>query len=135
MAVKQQKFSDLDLSFQPHPATGDLVPLRGDRAVARAVRQIILTNSYEKLFNPSFGGNILSYLFENFTPQTDRIVKTKIQEALRDYEPRVEIVLIKFTRPDDSDFESSNNISISIQFRIKGQSEVTQLDFSLKRVR
>lgn len=135
MAVKQQKFSDLDLSFQPHPATGDLVPLRGDRAVARAVRQIILTNSYEKLFNPSFGGNILSYLFENFTPQTDRIVKSKIQEALRDYEPRVEIVLIKFTRPDDSDFESSNNISISIQFRIKGQSEVTQLDFSLKRVR
>lgn len=135
MAVKQQKFSDLDLSFQPHPATGDLVPLRGDRAVARAVRQIILTNSYEKLFNPDFGGNILSYLFENFTPQTDRIVKTKIQEALRDYEPRVEIVLIKFTRPSDSDFESSNNISISIQFRIKGQSEVTQLDFSLKRVR
>lgn len=135
MAVKEQKFSDLDLSFQPHPVTGDLTPLRGDRAVARSVRQIIMTNVHEKLFNPEFGGNILSYLFENFTPQTDRIVKTKIEEALRDYEPRIEVVLIKFIQPSDIDLQLSNTITISIQFRIVGRSEVTQLDFSLKRVR
>lgn len=135
MAVKQQKFSDLDLSFQPHPATGDLIPLRGDRAVARSVRQIILTNAYEKLFNPEFGGNILSFLFENFTPQTDRIARTKIEEALRDYEPRVELQLIKFIRPQEADLGNANSMSITIQFRIKGQSQVTQLDFSLKRVR
>lgn len=135
MALEKRRYSDLDLSFTPHPDTGDLIPLRGDRAIARAVRQIVSTNFYEKFYNPSFGGNVISQLFEQYDSQTEHIIKTKIQEAIRDYEPRVRIQSIQVMYPPSKNLLNQNTLVLQIQFYIVGETESKQITFSLKRVR
>jgi phage baseplate assembly protein W len=135
MAVNQKKFSDLDLSFTPHPDTGDLIPLRGDRAVARSIRQIVMTNFYEKLNNPRFGGNIASQLFELWTPQTEHTIRTTIKEALNLYEPRIELNNVIVAFPNTAIDADQNTIRITIEFNILGEAQNKQVTFSLKRVR
>ena len=63
VAVKST-YKDLDLAFTAHPITGDVATKSDSDAVRRAVRNIVMTNYYERPFKPSLGGNIRGLLFE-----------------------------------------------------------------------
>ena len=63
-------YKDLGLSFIPHPVTKNVGVLKNENAVKRAVRNLILTNKGEQVFDELYGGNITSLLFENITPVT-----------------------------------------------------------------
>jgi hypothetical protein len=41
--TRQPDYRDLDLTFTPHPVTGDIVKKVGPAAVTRAVRHLVLT--------------------------------------------------------------------------------------------
>ena len=74
------RYKDLDIFFTPHPVTGDITVKTDTDAVRRSVRNIILTNKYERPFKPNFGGSLRDMLFELDTrPKlrraTDRIKK------------------------------------------------------------
>ena len=53
-----KSFKDLSMSFKFNPLSGDLIALKNENAIARAVRNIVLTTPGEKLFNPDFGSSI-----------------------------------------------------------------------------
>lgn len=135
MATKERKFSDLDLSFTPHPDTGDIVPLRGDRAIARAVRQVVVTNWYEKPYKNRFGANIVSQLFENFTPLTYQVIQNRIIETIREYEKRVQVTSVELYPPDENNLLDQNTLGVVIRFNIVGQADTKQVTFTLTRVR
>jgi hypothetical protein len=63
VAIKEA-YSDLDLLFKAHPISGDVTVKTDADAVKRAVKNIVLTNYYERPFKPSLGGNIRGLLFE-----------------------------------------------------------------------
>ncbi len=63
-------YKDLGLSFIPHPVTKNVGVLKNENAVKRAVRNLILTNKGEQVFDELYGGNITSLLFEKITPVT-----------------------------------------------------------------
>ena len=69
----------MDLLFRKHPQTGDVVVRTDAEAVKRSVRNIILTNHYERPFKPGFGGSIRELLFDL---NTDRQLR-KVQERIR----------------------------------------------------
>ena len=71
VAIKEA-YKDLDLFFTAHPITGDVATKSDSDAVRRAVRNIVLTNYYERPFKPSLGGNVRGLLFEL---DTDRQVR------------------------------------------------------------
>lgn len=135
MATRERKFSDLDLSFTPHPDTGDIVPLRGDRAIARAVRQVVVTNWYEKPYKNRFGANIVSQLFENFTPLTYQVIQNRITETIREYEKRVQVTSVELYPPDENNLLDQNTLGVVIRFNIVGQADTKQVTFTLTRVR
>ena len=58
-------FKDLSMSFKFNPLSGDLIALKNENAIARAVRNIVLTTPGEKFFDPDFGSSISEILFEN----------------------------------------------------------------------
>ena len=60
-------YSDLNLNFTKNPATKDVARLFDVQAIKRAVKNIILTNKYERPFNSDFGCNLRGFLFENMT--------------------------------------------------------------------
>ena len=123
-------YADLNLSFTKNPATKDVARLFDVQAIKRAVKNIILTNKYERAFNSDFGCNLRGFLFENITEPLLVIIKDRVAMAIEKYEPRVSVedVVVK----EDID---KNGISIMVSFLINGTEAPVSVSTFLQRVR
>ena len=123
-------YADLNLSFTKNPATKDVAKLFDVQAIKRAVKNIILTNKYERPFNSDFGCNLRGFLFENITEPLLVIIKDRVAMAIEKYEPRVTVedVVVK----DDQD---KNGLSIMVSFLINGTEAPVSVSTFLQRVR
>lgn len=129
-ATNEIIYKDLPLAFVAHPLTRTIKSLTNETAIKRAVRNLILTNKYERPYNPLFGGNIRALLFEHFTPSLAIELKDRIKTVLRIYEPRaiLEDIDIKIN-------EDQNSLFIGIIFRPTNQVESVNLVFTVERIR
>jgi hypothetical protein len=123
-------YSDLDLTFNPHPVKKDLMITKGDTAVIRALKNLILTNHYEKPFDPDYGSNIRSLLFDPMTPFSGSILKKEIEYTIRNYEPRVKLEFVNVVADYDN-----NAYKVTIEFYIENLVEPFTADFLLFRLR
>jgi phage baseplate assembly protein W len=123
-------YADLNLSFTKNPATKDVARLFDVQAIKRSVKNIILTNKYERPFNSDFGCNLRGFLFENITEPLLVIIKDRVAMAIEKYEPRVTVedVVVK----DDQD---KNGLSIMVSFLINGTEAPVSVSTFLQRVR
>ena len=123
-------YSDINVTFTPHPVTGRVSVLRNEEAVKRALRNLILTNNFERPYEPLYGGNILSLLFENADPFLEYRVKKQIETTIKNFEYRVQVTDIQV----DSD-PDSNELSMNIIFFVENQKDPVELNITLERVR
>ena len=79
MANLNKIYADLDLRFTKQPGTGDLSMVYDDRAVINSVKNLLLTNFYERPWQPSIGSNIDAMLFENI----DTLMETTIAQDIK----------------------------------------------------
>ena len=122
-----KSFKDLSMSFKFNPFSGYLITLKNENAIARAVRNIVLTSPGEKLFNPEFGSSISEILFENVDDITAISIQDEISSSLKNYEPRVELINVDV----DPNFDQ-NQFDVRITYRIVGVDiPPSQLDFAL----
>ena len=122
-----KSFKDLSMSFKFNPLSGDLIDLKNENAIARAVRNIVLTSPGEKLFNPEFGSSVSEILFENVDEITAISIQDEISSSLKNYEPRVELIDVNV----DPNFDQ-NQFDVRITYRIVGVDiPPSQLDFAL----
>lgn len=127
---KELTFSDISFSFKPHPVTGKLPVLKNEQAVTNALKNLILTNRYERPYEPLFGGNILALLFENTDPFVELNVRKQIEEAINNFEYRVKLLDVNVDMIDEK-----NQIMINITFFVENQKDPVDLNISLERVR
>lgn len=123
-------YSDLNLSFTKNPATKDVARLFDVQAIKRSVKNIILTNKYERPFNSDFGCNLRGFLFENITEPLLVVIKDRISMAIEKFEPRVSVEDV-FVKEEDG----SNGISIMVSFKINGVEQPVTVSTFLQRVR
>lgn len=88
---RRPDYSDLNLDFMAHPTTGDVMKLTGDEAIKRSIRNLVLTNFYDRPFRSYIGSNAAKLLFENANALTANFLKDAIREVVGNYEPRVSI--------------------------------------------
>ena len=129
--LREIVFSDVSVTFTPHPVTGKLPVLKNADAVKRAVRNLILTNFGERPYDPLYGGNVRALLFENTDdPLLDTIIQSRIEAAISNYEPRAKVESVKVdVKPD------SNALAIRIRFMIVNQRFPVDLEVAIERVR
>jgi phage baseplate assembly protein W len=128
--LKEPVFKDIPLSFTAHPVTGNVKALVNRDAVKQSVKNIVLTNFYERPYSPNLGGDIISQLFENMDPITEYNIAKNIRQALDNYEPRAIIDEIK------SDFfQDQNAINITITFRVRNNANPISVNVLLDRIR
>lgn len=123
------RYKDLDIFFTPHPVTGDITVKTDTDAVRRSVRNIILTNKYERPFKPNFGGSLRDMLFELDTMPKLQRAKDRIIKTLTTFEPRVNNVQVRLEEND------SNSIRCIIFYSITNGVSNQRVEFTLTRTR
>lgn len=129
IVARNSVYSDLDLASQLHPVYKDILPVLDIDAVKSSIKNLVLTNSYERPFQPELNGRISELLFENAGQFVAIEIEDRITELIKKYEPRVQDVSVSAV--DDSDM---NSYFISIRFTVINNQE-TELTFYLTRIR
>jgi phage baseplate assembly protein W len=130
MANLQKVYSDLDLTFNRLPGTNDVAMRYDDQAVIASVRNLLLTNFYERPFQPNLGSNVDKLLFEPVNDLTANILETEIRNVINNYERRVSIDMLQITsNPNQASF------SVYLRFYIGNNTIPTAVNLILQRSR
>ena len=128
-------YKDLNLFFTPNPVTSDVSTVTDVQNIKRAVKHLVLLNPGEKPFHPEIGTGIRNALFENFTPPLIVALRTKIEETIKLYEPRVTVQEVTFNDPDNQRL-GNNELRCSISFSINNApQQLQEVEVSLQRIR
>jgi phage baseplate assembly protein W len=127
---RSKQWSDLDLSLTLHPIRKDIMPLRDDAALRNSIKNLLLTNFYERPFNMGIGANMRALLFEPADSITRIAIRDNIARTISDHEPRVELIYIKV-----DDQADSNAYNIIVKFRIKEYDTEDKVEIVLRRIR
>ena len=126
---RSRDYSDIDLSFKTKP-NGDVYKKTNVASVKQAVKNLLLTNHYEKPFKPYFGGNLNDILFELANDETSSVLREDVINAIHNYEERAQVLEVIVN--DNIDF---NEIKVKVIFRIKNLNEVVEVETTLSRLR
>jgi len=123
-------YSDVDFIYKVNPNTNDLSIKKGINAVKQSVLNILRTNHGERPFNPFFGANLRSFLFENINYVTAASMSSQIKLAIANDEPRVKVLNINIkTFPDRHD------VQITLTIQIISTNETMDIGTTLERLR
>ena len=129
-----QLYSDLDLFFGTDNRglkPKDVNIVYDVQAVKRSVRNLVLTNQYEKPFHPEIYSGVRGMLFELMTPTTAVIVARQVEDVIENFEPRARLVGV--TAYPDLD---RNAYEVSVEFYIvNAPTELVELTLALERIR
>ena len=125
-----RNFRDLDLNFAIHPITKDVNIYKAEYAVINSIKNLILTNHFEKPFQPEVGSNIRRLLFENVDSIMAAQIEREIEETINNFEPRVQISsVIAVHAPDE------NGYKIRLEFFVINNPDPITINFFLERIR
>ena len=126
-----RQYTDLDLFFNKKATSKDISKVTDIQAVKRSVRNLILTNHYEKPFHPEIGSGVRGMLFELMTPITAQILTKKIEDVIENFEPRARLISVRAIPDLDR-----NSYECRIEFYIVNMpTELVDLTVFLERLR
>jgi len=124
-------FKDVSMSFQVSPLTYDIIALKNETAIARSIRNLVLTNRGERFFNNDLGSRVNSILFESLDEISASSVKDEIENTINLFEPRVSLISVD-ALPNYDDGE----LNVTIRYYIVGiDAQPQQLSFALQPTR
>ena len=126
-------YRDLSLFFTPNPVTGDVTMVTDVQDIKRSVRNLVMTNRFEKPFHPEVASHVRDLLFERFTPITFNLLRNRIETVLENYEPRVSVTDIEID--DSGQAMDNNNLNVRIFFTLRNDPQIQSVDILLERVR
>ena len=92
MSIASRTYKDFAYSFFANPMSGDIGKKTGVSAVKSAIVSVLKTNHNERMFQPEFGSNIRALLFEQMNPITEERIRTEVENAVKNHEPRAEVL-------------------------------------------
>jgi phage baseplate assembly protein W len=123
-------YSDIDLTFMPQPVTGDVSLVLDSRAVVNSVRNLLLTNFYDRPWQPGIGSNVTGLLFEPMSGITSTSLVREITDVINNFEPRAKLNNVLVTE----DYVN-NGYNVSMSFFIGNSVQPTSITVFLERVR
>lgn len=123
-------YKDLDLLFNVHPIKKDVNKHTSEMAVINSIKNLILTNHYERPFHPEIGSNVSKLLFENLDFVTASSLERDILQTIENFEPRASVYRVKAIPDYDN-----NGFTVDMEFTIVNRTEPITITFFLDRVR
>mgnify|MGYP001321976621 CR=1 FL=1 len=128
--ARKKSWADLNLKLTLHPIRKDIIPLRDDEAIKNSVKNLVLTNFFERPFQPQVGANLRGLLFEPADAITKYELSDGIKQVLIDYEPRIRV-----NRVGIEDQSDRNAYRITVHFQIIELDSNTEVEIVLQRLR
>ena len=126
-----RQYTDLDLFFSKKSTSKDISKVTDIQAVKRSIRNLVLTNHYEKPFHPEIGSGVRDILFEPMTPLTAHILTRKIEDVIENFEPRAKLTAVRALPKLDR-----NEYEVTIEFLVvNAPTELVDLTVFLERLR
>lgn len=124
-------FKDISATFQVNPVNNDLIGLTNANAIARSIRNLVLTGPGERPFAPALGSQVNQLLFDVIDPLTAKSIDFEIRNTIENYEPRVELIDV-IVKPN----ADNNAFDVKIQYEIIGiNAQAQELTFALEPTR
>ena len=123
-------YSDFFTDFSMSSSTGQLNKKTNENAVKQSIRNLLLTDFYERPFHPEIGSGLKGLMFENYTPGVIPRAEKAIEEVFDKYEPRANLIKTRITASPDR-----NALKATIYFRIINTEETASVDVILERTR
>ena len=124
-------FKDISMSFEVNPINDDLISVKNRTAIARSIRNLVLTVPGERFFNPDLGSRITEILFDTLDELSASSIRDEIEETIIKYEPRVKLDNVNVKPNYDN-----NEFDVTITYDIKGiEALPQQLNFALQSTR
>jgi phage baseplate assembly protein W len=124
-------FKDISMSFEVNPINNDLIGVKDNTAIARSIRNLVLTVPGERFFNEDLGSRVSEVLFDNLDNLSASAIRDEIEETIRKYEPRVELQHVR-VKPNYDNHE----FDVTIEYIIVGiDASPQQLNFALQSTR
>ena len=114
-------YKDLSLFFTPNPVTGDVTSVTDVQDIKRSVRNLVMTNRFDKPFHPEIASHV-------------RDLRNRIEMVLENYEPRVSVTSVDIIDPEFQHMDN-NSLNVSINFTLKNDPNIQTVDILLERVR
>ena len=131
IARNVRQYTDLDLFFGKKATSKDISKVTDIQAVKRSIRNLVLTNHYEKPFHPEIGSGVRGILFELMTPLTAHILTRKIEDVIENFEPRARLISVRALPNLDR-----NEYECTIEFYVVNTpTELVDLTVFLERLR
>ena len=124
-------FEDISMSFQINPITSDIIGVKNDTAIARSIRNLVLTTPGERFFNPDLGSGVSKVLFETIDEISSSVIRDEIEETIIRFEPRVKLEDVRVKPNYDN-----NEFDVTVTYTIVGIDVLPQqLTFALQPTR
>ena len=124
-------FKDISSSFKVNPLNDDIIAIKNATAIARSMRNLIMTQQGDRFFNPLLGSQVTSLLFENIDKLTASEIADEITTTVENFEPRVELTEVD-VQPD----YDGGEFNVTINYNIIGIDVLPQqLSFVLQPTR
>ena len=126
-----QSFKDISSSFKVNPLNEDLIAIKNETAIARSIRNLIMTVPGARFFNPILGSDVMGLLFESIDELTAEEISDQIKITVENFEPRVVLTNVNVVpNYDNSEF------NVTLEYDIVGIDVLPQqLQFALQPTR
>lgn len=123
-------YADFHKDLTVNPVTEDLARLLDEEAVNESLKNLLLTDRGERLFQPNLGSDIRATLFENNTPATITVLKQQITDTIKNYEPRITLIDVEVLSNYDD-----GKVGVKIYYYLRNRETELVTTVFLRRVR
>jgi phage baseplate assembly protein W len=108
------------------PRTGQVLAAEYEEDIRQAMRIIIETAPGERVMRPDFGCGIHDLVFASMDSQTLQRVRSVVEDALRRYEARIEVLEVSV---DEDRVLTDGRLMVQIDYRVRRTNQVGNLVF------
>jgi uncharacterized protein len=127
---RQTLYTDFHKDLSVNPISNDLALKVNEQAINESLRNLILTDRGERLFQPNLGSDVRATLFENNTPATIRVLKERVKDVINNYEPRITLIDVEISTNYDDE-----KVKITIVYYIINSENPITFTVFLERIR
>jgi phage baseplate assembly protein W len=123
-------YSDISINLNVVSGSQDVQKIINEDSITQALKNLIFTDRGERFFNPEYGTNIKQSLFEPLDATTETLIRSSIENSIKNFEPRVEMRSLDIFQDPDL-----NYVAISLIFGLINKTDPITADIVVNRIR